>query len=81
MTRSIEVPSARMREHKPAHPERTAYRFVQAPVTSPRWGNVEIREWTNRPAMLKSLEMSEKGSQLGSSRWRAWPTTESKVQP
>lgn len=40
-------------EHKPEHPERTAKRQLQ------NW-DVEFGVWTNRAALLKTIEMQEK---------------------
>jgi hypothetical protein len=50
------VPPGRMRDHTPAHPERTSLRDGRT------WdADTEYQVWTNRPAMLRAVRMAESG--------------------
>ncbi len=73
MKRTIELPSGRMLEHKPAHPERTAYRTVEASFGSSRWGNVEVREFPNVESMRTCMDMQGKSADQRHA-YRPWPT-------
>lgn len=71
MAKSFYTPAGRLAEHKPAHPDRTAYRIVRANPSSPSWGDAEVKEFPNRPAMLKTMEMQSKG-EPSAYHWREW---------
>lgn len=66
MRASTYVPLGRMAEHKPAHPERTAYR-AGAGVFS----DYEVKTWTSEGAMREACRMSDTGK-LGSRPWKPW---------
>lgn len=58
------VPAGRMDEVMFAHPERMAYRQCADDC-----GYV-FKSWTNRPAMLKSIEMQERAGTPNAHQWR-----------
>ena len=67
--RTLTLPGGRMMEHKPAHPERTAYRNGRGLLNF----DVEIREWTSAGAMQTTIRMQDRGDP-NSYRWKPWPT-------
>lgn len=71
MAKSFYTPVGRLMEQKPQNPERTAYRIVRANPSSAAWGDVEIKEFPNRPAMLKTIEMQSK-AEPSPYYWREW---------
>ena len=57
------LPIGRMAEHAPEHPERTSLRDARA------WdGGTEYQVWTNRPAMLRAVQMARSGENRGNLR-------------
>lgn len=52
--------------HVPEHPERTARKSG----TGMNF-DVQYQVWTNRPAMLKSIEIQDRHLELGRSGWKA----------
>lgn len=52
-------------EHKPEHPERTARQ------TAANGWDVVFQVWPNRPSMVKTIRIQERGAGLGSKVWRA----------
>lgn len=71
MAKSIYIPAGRLTEHKPNNPDRTAYRIVRASPSSTCWGDVEVKEFPNRPAMLKTIEMQSR-AEPSAYHWREW---------
>lgn len=67
MAQPIRLPLGRLPEHRPAHPERTAYKAGRG------WdSDYTIREWPSEGAMREACRMSNTGK-LGSNPWRPWP--------
>jgi hypothetical protein len=67
--RSTFVPGARVAEAiRPDHRERTATRPVAVPISSPRWGDTEIRVWPSRDAMARAIRREERTAPASS--WR-----------
>lgn len=66
---STYVPFARAAEAvDPKKADRTAARDVRAPIDSPRWGDVEVRTWPNRAAMVRVIRRDERNAPY--SDWR-----------
>lgn len=64
--RSEFVPEGRLAEHRPANPERVAYRHGPGVFS-----DVELRAWPSAGAMRQAVRMSDTGK-LGARPWHAW---------
>lgn len=58
------MPFGRAMDYEPRHPERTARRTLAGV-----FGEVEFKEWTNRPAMARSIRTQERAGTSGA--WHA----------
>lgn len=67
MAQAKRIPMGRLPEHRPEHPECTAYRSGCG-----IFEDSYVRTWTSRAAMLKACEMSDTGK-MGALPWRPWP--------
>ena len=64
--KTYRIAAAQLSEHKPAHPERTAYRSIGIGLDF----DVTIQTWPNRASMLKTIDMQLSGADFR----RAWRT-------
>ncbi len=64
--KSVTMPLGRSLEYVPRNPERTARRSLPG-----IFGEIEFKEWTNRPAMARSIRMQEKGESGACGKWKA----------
>jgi hypothetical protein len=69
MVRTLTLPGGRMMEHKPAHPERTAYRNHGGMDF-----DVTVREWPSVGAMQTTIRMQSNRAPRFND-WKAWPNT------
>jgi hypothetical protein len=68
--KTVTMPGGRAHEYRPAHPERTAYRNANGAMNF----DVIFREWPNRAAMLKTIEMQGR-REPRQDDWRDWSTS------
>ena len=68
MSKRIILPFGRLPEHRPAHPERTAYRKIPG---LGMFADYEVKEWPSRGAMLQTIKMQTSGADFASA-YRAW---------
>ena len=74
MRRTYTVPVVQLRGYPHPAPERTAWRMHRGPMDF----DVDCQIFTNRPAMLKSCEISERSAELGHGFWRPLQKEETK---
>ena len=60
------IPSGRVSEHQPEHPERTARRAGIG-----IFADDIFQVWPNRPSMARSIRMQERGADFANA-WRAY---------